>query len=619
MPGLFGFLISTPLNGKKNDELYQSMVESLAFEHNEIILLHKEGNFFLGCSTLRGSKILFHHSDENHIFACHGDLFKTKIGDGQGEHAFKELIKFYYKHGNDIADKIEGDFNFVIYDKINKSLTIFNDRFGMRFLYYYADENIIIFAPEVKPLLSYDKIERKYNVKAIVNLLVIGFFLQDETYIDGIELLSPASRYVYTRGTLTKHKYWKIQFDDDIRLENLDDKLCDSAFRLLQNSVAKRVDRTRPVAIPLSAGFDSRLLLELSSRISNDILAVTYGDKDSHEILFAQKVADKLCLKNHHVICPDEEVLFRYSGLFTRLTHGSATVRSALLYPCINLLLKNAPVLMNGIFGGHMSIGSGSFRESDIKLALSPDEEVQMIKANRYLSPMVQDFFTEDFNKEIERNLENNIDSALRQSRKASRKYCNRRDHFYITNLLRRQSNHTNPWPYYFDTKLPFADYDLFDFYLSLPPELRIRHKIYFKIYTTKLSHLGDIPWISNSHIVKKGAHGFTFGEYSYRLRLNNAFKYYFARLTHGSISIKNRDFPYDWNHWYSTKKSLRTFYKNILLDQKTLSRGFLKREGIARLFHLMDTGERSFHVVDWLVTFELGCRYFFDNESYST
>ena len=60
-----------------------------------------------------------------------------------------------------------GMFSFAIYDNFKKSLIIARDRFGIKPLYYYHDDNKFIFSSEIKGILSSGLVKADFEENAI--------------------------------------------------------------------------------------------------------------------------------------------------------------------------------------------------------------------------------------------------------------------------------------------------------------------------------------------------------------------------------------------------------------------------------------------------------------------
>ena len=55
------------------------------------------------------------------------------------------LINLYEKYGPSIINELEGMFSFVIYNFSQKKITAARDRFGIKPIYYYKNNEYILF------------------------------------------------------------------------------------------------------------------------------------------------------------------------------------------------------------------------------------------------------------------------------------------------------------------------------------------------------------------------------------------------------------------------------------------------------------------------------------------
>lgn len=87
--------------------------------------------------------------------------------------------------------------------------------------------------------------------------------------------------------------------------------LAKGVFNKLANSIVAYC-RNKTVLVPLSGGYDSRLILSmLVTGGHKDILCYTYGRSDSHEMMIAEKVANRLGVR-HEKIIYNQEVFQAY-------------------------------------------------------------------------------------------------------------------------------------------------------------------------------------------------------------------------------------------------------------------------------------------------------------------
>jgi len=127
--------------------------------------------------------------------------------------------------------------------------------------------------------------------------------LGNDTLVDGIHQLS-AGQYIWWEQGLevkpvTYYEHFKPKFTSDSRAE-LAERAKD-AFKNAFDRTLKEI-QGRPVLVPLSGGYDSRLILSMLVRADcKSITAYTYGDPDSHEVKIARRVCEQLKVKWHFV------------------------------------------------------------------------------------------------------------------------------------------------------------------------------------------------------------------------------------------------------------------------------------------------------------------------------
>ena len=85
-------------------------------------------------------------------------LKKELIAKGISFHTESDtevLLKSYIFWGADCLNKLNGFFAFAVYDAEDESLFIARDRIGIKPLLYFHDEDKLLFASEMKSMLSY--------------------------------------------------------------------------------------------------------------------------------------------------------------------------------------------------------------------------------------------------------------------------------------------------------------------------------------------------------------------------------------------------------------------------------------------------------------------------------
>lgn len=75
------------------------------------------------------------------------------------------ILALYILHGPtpEFFSRLNGEFAFVIWDAQRQKLVAARDRFGIKPLFLYYDSSRLVFASEIKAILSVDGIERRFS------------------------------------------------------------------------------------------------------------------------------------------------------------------------------------------------------------------------------------------------------------------------------------------------------------------------------------------------------------------------------------------------------------------------------------------------------------------------
>ena len=93
------------------------------------------------------------------------------------------VLHAYRQWGADCTKRFNGMFAFAVWDKTRQELFLARDRYGIKPLYYYQDNDAFLFASEQKALLSHPSFKRDIDLEAhktvCVKTLSVGASVRD--------------------------------------------------------------------------------------------------------------------------------------------------------------------------------------------------------------------------------------------------------------------------------------------------------------------------------------------------------------------------------------------------------------------------------------------------------
>lgn len=267
-----------------------------------------------------------------------------------------ELYKIYH---TDFVQYLNGFFAFIIYDTKRNEVFVARDRYGIKPLWTYEDEDVIIFSSELKGLLQYP-IPRELNETAIGHYFQFNYVPPDESILKNINKFPPATyRQIVDNKDISK-SYYQLpsQPNVSVNYENAQQKF----VTLLDASVQRRLISDVPIGAFLSGGIDSSVVVALASRHTAQLNTFSIGYKDDpfyDETHYAELVAERF--KTNHTVfkLTQEDVLGQLDEILSYLDEPFADSSALPVYVLSKQTRNKVTVALSGdgadeIFGGYM-------------------------------------------------------------------------------------------------------------------------------------------------------------------------------------------------------------------------------------------------------------------------
>lgn len=241
------------------------------------------------------------HLDDRFTIIFNGEIYnhnaiRQQLGlVGNTSSDTETILLLYRKFGTDFLNYLDGMFAFAIYDSLQKKLFIARDRAGKKPLYYYTDDQKIVFASELNCIKGLLPLE--INHDNFYHFVRLGSFYKQFTPYRNVNELAAGSFLLIDCTTLDikEKQWWNII---DFYKQSCKDTFAESLTRvdeLLHSSVKRRVESSDlEVGCFLSGGIDSGLVTAIASGYNNSLKTFTVSFNGSYdEAPLAKLVAAK--------------------------------------------------------------------------------------------------------------------------------------------------------------------------------------------------------------------------------------------------------------------------------------------------------------------------------------
>lgn len=446
----------------------------------------------------------FSKFDNNLHIVFNGEIFNYKelrveleqLGYEFATNSDTEVLLTAYKEwGEDCVERFNGMWAFAILDIESNKLFCARDRFGIKPFYYYADENRIMFASEIKQFFS-------AGIGKGINEAVIKDFLEnslvdhtEQTFFKGIQHLKGGHKLVInykekpTEFEITR--FWKLEEKesrDSLSFEQASIKFRD----LLNDSVKLRMRSDVTIGSCLSGGLDSSSIVCLAAKqvISKfNTLTSRYSDSEFDESYYANLVNDSQSNINPNYCGLTEDTLLNEIDQliwYQDEPFGSFSIMAQ--WEVMKLAKRiNVTVLLDGQGGDELLGGYRKYYAFYLKELLKSgnyfkaSRELFHLLKNREFNFLNKEGFKRylfsnsnaEYLSEKGKSLKNLKSIGFKSANSLREKSLEDIEYFSFPALLRYEDR--NSMAHSIESRVPFMDYRLVEFAYSANASYKIR------------------------------------------------------------------------------------------------------------------------------------------------
>lgn len=199
--------------------------------------------------------------------------------------------------------RFNGMFAFAHWDGRSRTLTLVRDRLGVKPLYYYADDECIVFASELRALERWSGMPRTIDTEALDLYVSYEHVPSPLTMWRGVRKLEPGSLLQWREGRFSVRRWWDPPHGEDVSPRSLDD-YADECRDTLRTATKLRLVSDAPLGAMLSGGIDSSAVVTLMADLGHvpKTFSIGFTDASYNELDAARLIARHVNADHHEEI-----------------------------------------------------------------------------------------------------------------------------------------------------------------------------------------------------------------------------------------------------------------------------------------------------------------------------
>lgn len=335
----------------------------------------------LSIIDLAGGHQPLSNADGSAWLVCNGEIYNYRELRGelqaQGYH-FKTqsdsevLLHLYDACGDEFVHRLNGMFDFALWDARRRRLLIGRDRLGVKPLYVLQDGRRFAFASEAKALLTLPGVSAALDHSAVAGYLHLGYVAAPGCIFKGIRKLPPATLLSVENGQVREWRYWRLP---ERIVQGVSER--DWTLRVraqIEESVRKQMVSDVPIGAFLSGGVDSSAVVGYMAKHSQQPIR-TYaigfegGAAEAlyNELPYARRVAE-LFGTQHREIVVKPDVVALLPKLLWHLDEPLSDSAFITTFLVSEFAREDVKVILSGVggdelFGGYRRYLGGHYAE----------------------------------------------------------------------------------------------------------------------------------------------------------------------------------------------------------------------------------------------------------------
>ena len=268
------------------------------------------------------------------------------------------IVHLYEDLGADCVKQLRGMFAFALYDERRGKLVMARDRLGKKPLHYALAGNRFLFGSEIKAILAVAPELASVNQEALLQYLYFGYIPDPLTAFLPIQKLLPGHLLEFEAGQVRVRQYWDLP-EYGTRAPRSEEECLEEMEWRLAEAVRIRLISDVPLGALLSGGTDSSTVVALMARASSKpvkTFSIAFAHDDFNEARYARIVAERFGTEHHELVVePDILETVETLSLSLEEPFGDSSMLPTYYVSC--MARKHVTVALSGDGGDEIFAG----------------------------------------------------------------------------------------------------------------------------------------------------------------------------------------------------------------------------------------------------------------------
>ncbi len=244
---------------------------------------------------------IYNHNELRNELLNAGHIFGSNVD-------VEVIVHLYEEYGEQLLNRLNGQFAFVLYDERSKKLFCARDQVGICPFFYTFINGSFVFASEIKAILEHPRAVRNIDLETLDQIMTFPGAVAPNTMFEGISSLENGHYLIIEDNKFFVKEYWDLKYpsiDEQVEVHG-ENYYIEKLDYLLDQAVKMRLKAEIPVGFYISGGLDSALIASKVTKFENiheiPSFSLDVEGKGFSERKYQQLVQDRIKSKHYEQI-----------------------------------------------------------------------------------------------------------------------------------------------------------------------------------------------------------------------------------------------------------------------------------------------------------------------------